>query len=286
MKFFNVLAFVCLFFFLVGCEESPKRLIPVDEPDSGSSEITDDTDNPDTAVDPTTEPAYCSAVFNGSTSKVEVAHNDALNLNSDSWTIEAWIKQVVEDVSEEVPIVAKKGSGNQVGYTYMLSHYYYKAGGWGSNASTAMKGSAYYTVMMASEISAEATGLANSGEWTHVALVQNMASSFMKKPQVTLYINVKKAKSAESNVTSNVAPSIATSTDVLLIGSTGSKAFNGLIDSVRISNTAKYTNQFTPDKLSADSDTIAFWDFNGSTDDTIGGFNGIPTDITYSEDCK
>ena len=48
MKFFNVLAFVCLFFFLIGCEDSPQRLIPIDEPDDGNSEITDDSDNPDT----------------------------------------------------------------------------------------------------------------------------------------------------------------------------------------------------------------------------------------------
>ena len=315
MKVFKVSAlFACVFVLLIGCENSIKSIAPIDEIDDGTSEITDDSD----AVDPTnpTDPTYCSAVFNGSSSKVEVAHNDALNLNSEGWTIEAWIKQTGELTSEAAPIVAKKGSNNNYGgfneygedsYNYFLSGYYQKSS-WGGT-STAMKGSANYSTseMMGSQASdAEATNLSNSGDWTHIALVQTMTTTTMnkKKPTITLYINGQKAASKEGGSNSNYGqnnqtPSITTSTEPLIIGSTGESEesgfggfgsevvyFNGLIDSIKISNVAKYTGDFMPEKLSADNDTIAFWDFNGNTDDSKSGFNGTPTDITYSTDCK
>ena len=55
MKFFKVSVLVCLFFFMIACEEGAPRFIPVDETDDGSSEITDDSDSTDPA-NPTTEP--------------------------------------------------------------------------------------------------------------------------------------------------------------------------------------------------------------------------------------
>ncbi|MBO4711668.1 hypothetical protein J5681_07120 [bacterium] len=268
-----------------------------DTTDTADTSDTSDTDTVDSDTGDTNppDPASCSAVFNGNTSKIEVAHNDALNLSSETWTIEAWIKQTGDLTTDEVPIVAKKaassggwgggGFGNDESYTYFLSDFYQKSS-WGG-ASTAMKGSASYSIMMSSsEVSAETTKAVNSGDWTHIALVQTMTTQLvMKKPTITLYINGQKAASDESNVTSNQTPSISTSTEVLLIGSTGTKAFSGLIDSVKISNTAKYTGSFTPAKLSVDSDTVAFWDFSGSADDYENDMVSTPTDITYSTDC-
>ena len=354
MKFFNVLAFVCLFFFLIGCEDSPQRLIPIDEPDDGNSEITDDSDNPDTTpdpadsdnpdttpdpadsdnpdttpdptdptnpdptnpdptdptnpdptdptnpdpTDPTTDPTdptgdTCySAVFNGSTSKIEVAHDDALNLSSDTWTIEAWIKQT-EDSASETPIVAKKAAssggwgGNNSSYTYSLSNYYITKTtvGFQQKETTAMKGAATYSVMN-SNISAEATELSNSKDWTHIALVQTTKTEFMStKPMLTLYINGSQVKTGDlGNVTviGSQKITVATSTMPLLIGS----GFKGLIDSIKISSAAKYSADFEPKTLSVDNDTIALWDFNGSADDYEGDMTSTPTDITYSTDCK
>lgn len=267
-----------------------------DTSDTTDTADTSDTDTGDTDTGDTNppDPSYCSAVF-GEDSKVEVAHNDILNLSSETWTIEAWIKQTGDLTTDEVPIVAKKGTGsggfgggfgNDESYTYFLSDYYQKSG-W-VNSSTAMKGSASYSIMMSSsEVSAEATKVTNSGDWTHIALVQTLTTQIgMKKPTVTLYINGQKVASDESNISSNQTPSISTSTEPLLIGSTGTKSFNGLIDSVRISNTAKYTGNFTPAKLSVEGDTVAFWDFNGDTNDFTGNLNGTATNITYSDDCR
>ena len=52
MKFFKALAIVCLFFFLIGCEESIKKLGPEDEAHDGGSDVTDN-DVVDTDVEPT-----------------------------------------------------------------------------------------------------------------------------------------------------------------------------------------------------------------------------------------
>lgn len=257
--------------------------------DADSADSSDDSDSETPDDGDTAENKYCSAVFDGENSKIEVAHNDLLNLNSEAWTIEAWIKQAKEDVADEVPIVAKKGGTNRVSYTYFLSGYYTATtGGWPQQqqTTTAMKGSAYYT--MGGEISAEATGVENSGEWTHIALVQNFSSSILtKKPSVTLYINGKSTKSAESNVSSNMTPSIATSAEALLIGSTGTKSFKGLIDSIRISNTAKYSGkEINPQKLSVENDTVALWDFSGNANDSsANNLNGADSGVTYSTDC-
>ncbi|MBP5406974.1 hypothetical protein J6Z19_07480, partial [bacterium] len=44
------------------------------------------------------EKPYCSAVFDGESSQIQVEHNDLLNLASETWTIEAWIKQGEGDI--------------------------------------------------------------------------------------------------------------------------------------------------------------------------------------------
>ena len=231
---------------------------------------------------------YCSAVFNGTDSKIEVAHNELLNLDSETWTIEAWIKQPVKDVADEIPIVGKKNSSSVgiINFTYSLSHYYTKTteNSWGQQTTTtAMKGMVRSAQAGISN-SIEATSLTNSGDWTHIALVINNSGSGFYGGKLTLYINGTNVKS-NSVMISNF--NIATSTQNLLIGSTGSKSFEGLIDSIRISNTARYTEDFTATALSADDNTIAFWDFSGNANDSSGhGLNGTATNITYSTDCE
>jgi hypothetical protein len=64
--------------------------------------------------------------------------------------------------------------------------------------------------------------------------------------------------------------------------------FNGLIDEVRISNTALYTSNFTPaNSFSAGSSTAGLWRFDGQTanDSSSNGNNGtLSGGATYSTD--
>ena len=390
MKNFKILTVVCLFFFMIGCEDSPKRLVPIDESGDGSdttdttpadtdvpdgdspdtdapdtdspdtdspdtdapdtdSPDTDspDTDSPDTDAPDTDSPdsdapdsdapdtdvpdsdapdtdapdtdvpeqKYCSAAFDGKSSKIEIANNDFLNLNyeDNTWTIEAWIKQTGDLTTDEIPILAKKESTSSFGgmnsnddsYVYFLSGYYSKKIGF--QTVTAMKGSATYSksINSTSEISVEATSttslpVSNSGDWAHIALVKT--NNDKNLPQLNLYINGTKVKSADYSSISTGKVSIVTSTEALLIGSTGKsegigiggfgsqeKFFKGLIDSIRISSKAKYTSDFQNDlkPLKVEDDTVALWDFNGDAKDSGNNrLDGAETNITYSTDCK
>ena len=396
MKSCKVLALVFLFFFLIGCEDSVKRLTPANEANDGNSEITDDSDvtdtddadpadttpdeadstdtipsdddstdtipvdddstdtiptdddstdtNPDDDADsadttPDSDPApvdndpivvdpaeecvaaggvwengeckhYCSAVFDGEKSKIEISANDALNLADDTWTIEAWIKQAEDDInSSNLPIV-RKGTGATP--VYVLTGY--KKQNWGNQI--------YYTVMgyvgysyttqqgpmtQPGNGTLQPTGnnITYSSDWTHIALVQNKETSGTNPFQQTttykllLFLNGEQVASEEytannnngSNINTSVTPTIKTNNESLVIGAhIGTDPglyFKGLIDSIKISNTAKYTAAFTPAALSADDTTVAFWDFSGNADDSSeNGLNGTETEITYSEDCK
>jgi len=267
-----------------------------DDDSDDSADSGDDSDmTPDPADSGTEDDSCYAAVFNGTDSKIEVKHNDLLDLNSEAWTIEAWVKQTPKDEysANAAPIVGKinRINNNSYTYTYLLSYYYTKTsggnGGWNGGQqtkTTAMKGTASYGFISAS---AEATNLANSGDWTHIALVQTITNALMntKSPQVTLYIDGKKVKSSDSNSSAS-SLSITTSEENLIIG----QSFDGMIDSIRISSTAKYSEDFAPKALKADNDTIALWNFSNNADDSSGhGLNGISESIqsiTYVKECR
>jgi len=110
--------------------------------------------------------------------------------------------------------------------------------------------------------------------------------------KITLYVNGKQvnSKTYEPRTSMNLLEV----NEPLIIGANlytswtvSKKYFKGLIDSIRISGSEKYTAEFTPGVLSADDDTIAFWDFSGNANDSSGnGLDGSATNVTYSTDCK
>ncbi|MBO4711667.1 hypothetical protein J5681_07115 [bacterium] len=250
---------------------------------------------------------YCSAVFNGTDSKIEVPSNTALNLASETWTIEAWIKQAAGDInSSNLPIV-RKGTGATP--VYVLTGY--KKSGTTTHSVLGYVSYSYVTSGMPSQSgngTLTPTGnVTYSADWTHVALVQNKETSGDNQwTQTTtykllLFLNGEQIASEEykasntsgGTIISNktVIPTIKTNNEALVIGAhVGTDPglyFKGLIDSIKISNTAKYTAAFTPAALSVDDTTVAFWDFSGDATSSVGsGLDGAETEITYSTDCK
>ena len=252
-----------------------------DDPDTEIDDTDSETDDSDTDSQ---EATYCSAVFNGSSSKIEVASNDLLNLDSETWTIEAWIKQSEEDIPTWVihPIVRKGASTtpayilsgyykNQSGDGYMLTSYVrYSYENWGTNTTT-------------NQLNSNVTF---SDNWTHVAMVINKETgdSDQASYKMLLFANGEQIGSQQFNGT----PTVLNNDETLFIGTNpnSERFLKGFIDSIKISNTAKYTENFTPSQLSADDSTIAFWDFSGNANDGSGnGLNGTETDLTYSTDC-
>ena len=261
----------------------------------------DDTPNSDSPETDTSYQEYCSAEFNGTDSRIEIPANSALNLAYDTWTIEAWIKQAAEDVTtDNIPLVRKGAATNSP--VYLLTAYK-KQQGWSGDESYGLMGyiSYSYTMNMStSEMTQSSTNqpsassVTYSDDWSHIAMVHTKETSQGREEYTTykllLFLNGEIVASSDYKVNNTaVIPTVSTNDEALVIGANlnANFFFKGLMDSVKISNTAKYTENFTPSVLNADENTVAFWDFNGNTDDSSGNnLHGIVTNVTYSTDCK
>lgn len=356
MKFFNVFAFVCLFLFVIGCDNNVKKLVPEDGNDEDSSEIVDDsdasdttpepadtdapdttpdtdvpdtdvpdTDSPDTDTPDTESPdedtsdteapedTCFAAEFNGTDSKIEIPANEALNLASETWTIEAWIKQADEDLNENnVPIVRKGTDTNSP--VYLLTGYKKQSYSWGEDNYEVYSLMGYISYSYTSEMGGggwnpggdgntqsatnnpNASNVTYSDDWTHVALVQQKEEDSSNPWQqgenykLLLFLNGKQVASSDYKANNmNVTPTVNTNDEPLAIGANinANFFFKGLMDSVKISNTAKYSEDFTPAVLIADENTVAFWDFTNNADDSsANALNGVASGVTYVNDCK
>ena len=342
MKLANVFALVCLFFFLIGCDNNVKRLTPQEEPDDDGSEIVDDSETPDGEVpdteipdgeDPDTEApdtevpdtevpdgeipdgdspeepeGTCySAEFNGTDSRIEIPAAEALDLAYDTWTVEGWIKQADEDITDSnIPVVRKGDATNSP--VYLLTSYKkQQQQGWGGEASVYYSLMGYvsysYTMSMgmsemtqSSTINPSASNVTYSDDWSHIAMVQTKETSQGWGGQesttykLLLFLNGEQVASSDYKANNTaVVPTVNTNDEALVIGANLNAGFffKGFIDSVKISDTAKYTENFTPSVLSADENTVAFWDFTDNADDgSANGLNGTATNINYVKDCK
>ncbi len=239
----------------------------------------------------------CSAVFNGESSRIEVADNDLLNPGSDSWTIEAWIKQDEGDLTSDYAPILRKGTSENP--SYVLMGYRKQTTGWGSNSTTTYTvtgATTYKSVMGSTTENLQVDGTFNefSGGWTHVALVHNkkvegnIIQSITYK--ITLYVNGKQVNS--KTYVPKTTMNLLEVNEPLIIGANlysswtvSKKYFKGLIDSIRISGSERYTADFTPSQLSADGDTIALWEFNNNFNETKNDLENTPTNVTFSTDC-
>lgn len=230
---------------------------------------------------------YCSAVFNGSTSQIAVNNDEKLSLGN-TWTIEAWIKQ--DAVSTDIPAIVRKGNSYYLTAAYVSS---------GLNQKTyeTMAGGFYHTSStnpFAATVGIN-DGLANAlnDGWNHIALSYYIEGTSRKTANILLYINGKKIAAKTDTVLMSLTPK--TVTDALTIGynevTSGWSGvqkyyFNGKIDQLKIS-TNTYKNNFDTSQLqlSADNNTIAFWDFSNNSEESKNGLKSTPTDITYSTDC-
>ena len=233
---------------------------------------------------------FCSAKFNGTDSMITIASEDAPSIvGLESWTIEAWIKQSAENLPTYsiYPILRK---GTETSHPeYLLSGYYNgnNGNGYGLTCSTYYSYQRYNQPATAdNQVNATFNTLPEG--WSHVAMVYNQETvqygneSWTTHKQI-LFINGQQVKSANYSG----APTFVPNNEPLVFGARNSdRYFTGLIDSIRISDTTLYTENFEPAKLSADDSTIAFWDFSNNANDSVSDIIGTPTSIEYSADCK
>lgn len=230
----------------------------------------------------------CSAVFNGSSSRITVSNNSKLNLGN-TWTIEAWVKQ--DAVTTKIPAIVRKGGTRSISY-YLTAVYQTREM---MNTYNTMTGGFYYN--SSSNPFAATVGSNDDFDdawkdgWNHVALSYYTteegtgAISIMKKAHIRLYVNGKMITEDTEPVITSMTPN--TVSDGLAIGydSQRNTYFNGKIDQLKIS-TNTYESDFTPSELSKDGNTVVFYDFsNNANDSSDNGLNGMGTNVTYSTDC-
>ncbi len=234
----------------------------------------------------------CSAKFNGTDSKITIASEDAPSIvGLEGWTIEAWIKQAEEDLQTNaiLPIVRK---GTTENYDYLLSGYYKYDKEYGVSAHVHFSYRQNNNNYTPADNKINAKFNAYSSDWTHVAMVHNKTQGYSGTTyRLLVFVNGQQVASQnyKNNYQQNVTPTFTTSDEALIIGANlaiTDRYLKGLIDSIRISNTARYTANFEPAKLYADDNTIAFWDFSGDAKDAKSGKYGVETKIQYSTDCK
>ena len=256
---------------------------PAEDPDSDDPDTTPESNDDD--ADTTQEPKpdddsqqYCGTVFNGTSSFAILPYNaeKTLLLYPAQWTIEVWFMQTDIHDSNGTPLVAMQNDGNETLYTLtgisnIGGDVTFLAGGLkleSGAASVSVRGADQYLY-----------------DWHHIAFVNNGSA-------LTIFIDgvLKKTKEYEGPVATLSNSDLWIGTLSTVVGSDHVEVtdyFEGVIDQIRFSNSARYSADFEPVVMTVDADTVALWDFNGNTDDSSSNaLNLTGTDITYTTECR
>lgn len=193
-------------------------------------------------------------VFNGSSSKVVCGSDTSLDdLHAAALTVEAWVRP---DTADSWKGFVGKGLWSSVGWMMWVSAGSVGARVWASTATYSTSGA-----------------VLSVGEWAHVAMTYDNGGDRKHR----LYVNgvlVSTSGAAVGSIVSDAAQS-------LQIGKNDSNAFNGAIGWVRISDTVRYTTNFTPDARLAppvvDGNTVEQWNMDEGTGTTVAAQVSSPT---------
>jgi hypothetical protein len=222
-----------------------------DETQDLSSALTVDNTPPETPEISIEETCH-SVSFDGVDDLVEVS-SYAGNVLGTSFTVEAWVYWNGTDTNR-YQVVASQTSGSNTGTREWILAL-------ASSSSTACGGGyvqgALVMDMFGGGACSYSTDPVPADVWSHVAAVYSGG-------QVTLFIDGVE----DTNVTRTSTRSQA-STETLTFGWGSDNgedwAFDGEIDSARISSTAVYTSDFTTEVLVRDTGTLSLWNFDEGT---------------------
>ncbi|MBO4710920.1 hypothetical protein J5681_03270 [bacterium] len=257
---------------------------PAEDPDTDEdADTTPEPNDDDADTTPAPKPdddsqQYCGAVFNGTSSFAIFPYNAEKTplLYPAQWTIEVRFMQIDIHDSNGTPLVAMQNDNNEILYTLtgvsnVGGDVTFLSGGLrleSGAASVSTRGADKYLY-----------------DWHHLAFVNNGSA-------LTLFVDgvLKKTKEYEG-------PAATLSNSDLWIGKLstviGSEQvevtdyFEGMIDQIRFSKTARYSTDFEPVTMTVDANTVALWDFNGNTNDSsTNALNLTGTNITYTTECR
>ena len=214
------------------------------ETDANGTENTNDID--DETPDEDYSDIPCGSIyFNGIDSYISVEHGDALNLGT-TWTIEAWVMQ--DDINAQNPIIRK---GDETGTpSYWI---YGKSSDMMDEYISTPNGGFQYGTTDTESLWLQSKIAMSSMNWFHVALSKS-------ESEIMIFVNGTLQETIDSVKTMHEID------ENLYFGAklNGTPVyFAGLIDEIRLSSTARYAENFTPEKrLEADNTTIAVWHFD------------------------
>ncbi len=178
---------------------------------------------------------------NGSTN-VTVPSSSKLDPGSGDFTVEGWFKTTASCGVGTVCLLAYRRFGGSANPGYLVgirpTNQLY--------ASFSTAGGEVPMTITSTTV--------NDGVWHHFALVRTTQTT------ETLYLD---GVNGVSTTSATIAGSI-TNSEILYLGGSGVNKFTGQLDEVRISNTARYTANFTPQstEFTTDANTMGLWHFN------------------------
>jgi hypothetical protein len=192
-----------------------------------------------------------SALFDGTGDRLIVANNDLLYWNTQPYTVEYWCRITAFATSQAFDDPTIIGNMNPDGNDDNWS--------FGPDNS----GNLTFKYWNGANNTVKDTGTMSTGVWYHCAAV--IASNTIK-----IYLDgVEKASAAISGT-----PQFSTAWGGLNIGwgrSSANMSYNGYLDEVRISNTARYTGNFTPSTTPFvnDTNTLLLLHMDGANTSTL-----------------
>lgn len=185
-----------------------------------------------------------SGLFDGSGDYIIAANTALLNWNTQPYTIEYWtrINALTSQPNDDPLIVGNTNPNGQEDY-------------WSFGPDNS--GNLTFKYFNGSSITVKDTGTMSTGVWYHCAAVINSST-------IKIYLDgVEKGSAAISGT-----PQFNTAYGGLNIGwgRTTNLAYNGWIDELRVSNTARYTANFTPSTttFNNDANTLLLIHFDGA----------------------
>lgn len=246
-----------------------------DETTATSSTVTV-SNSPPTAPTISVEETCNSVSFDGVDDLIEVTDYAGTSLGT-SFTVEAWVFWDGTD-SNRYQVIAAQTSGNASGtHEWMFAV--------ATSSSTACGGGYSAGVllwdMFGGGACSHSTAALPSDDWAHVAAVYSGG-------QTTLFIDGVEGTTVTRSATRS---QLGSESLTLGWGSDNSEdwTFDGDVDAVRISSSARYTADFTTELLTQDSDTLSLWQLDegsGTTSiDPVGAADADLDGPTWIADC-
>ncbi|OJJ21025.1 hypothetical protein BKI52_10650 [marine bacterium AO1-C] len=194
--------------------------------------------------------------LDGAGDYVEVADNTSINFNSQSFTVEMWVKSASNAGTQTLISKQNGGAGYDLIYNGGTSLVFTVTDGIGST-STKTFGTSLSTT-----------------DWSHIAAVYNSATG-----NTTIYVNGQTDFAGPGTAGINASNALP-----LRIGAdqTAANAFNGNVDEVRIWNAARTANEIRENmhltSIGTETNLVSYWQFNNDANDYINGNNGTLND--------